>query len=717
MEATALDLKQRLRSVFGHSVFRPHQEEVCRRTAAGADGLVVMPTGAGKSLCYQLPGLLRGGPILVFSPLIALMEDQTAKLRELGLRAERIHSGRPRSESRQACRLYRDGELDFLFIAPERLGVPGFIEFLERCRPALIAVDEAHCISQWGHDFRPDYRLLGQRLPRLRPAPVLALTATATPRIQDDIAAQLDLEGDQRYIYGFRRENLAVEVIQKRTGARAAIVAEVLGETERRPAIVYAPTRKETEALAGRLAEQFPAGAYHAGLPSAERDEVQAAFLGDEIEVVVATTAFGMGIDKPDIRTVIHTAMPATVEGYYQEIGRAGRDGEPARALLLYSWADRRTQEFLHGLTYPEVGYLKRLYEALGDEPVEVDELARRLSFPDRVFEAALDQLRIHGAARIVGGDRVRRAVPAASRAATRAGAGGRAGEAVAGGVGMPFGGRRRDARVPGSGGSWQRAYSVQRRHRLDQIDEMTRFADHRGCRMLRLVRHFGDRADSGEACGLCDVCASEACLVRRFREALPEEVQAMETVVSLLRRRDGQGTGRLFKEFRAVHGSYDRDAFEDLLGALGQARVLFVEDDSFQKDGETIRYQRAGLTPSGRRRGIDLAGQVVLPDDPPDEPAKRQRRRAAPALEINEADADPELVEVLRQWRLEEARKRRWPAYTVLSNRALAAVAAVKPGDRDDLLAIPGIGPKTVKRYGGALLRIVAAAGKPAPK
>ena len=695
--ATTLDLKQRLRSIFGHSGFRPHQEEVCRRTAEGADGLVVMPTGAGKSLCYQLPGLLRGGPTLVFSPLIALMEDQTAKLRELGLRAERIHSGRPRSESRQACRLYRDGELDFLFIAPERLGVPGFMEFLERCRPALIAVDEAHCISQWGHDFRPDYRLLGQRLPRLRPAPVLALTATATPRIQDDIAAQLELQGDQRYIYGFRRENLAVEVIQKRTGARAAIVAEVLGEEGRRPAIVYAPTRKETEALAGRLADQFPAAAYHAGLPTAERDEVQTAFLDGALEVVVATTAFGMGIDKPDIRTVIHTAMPATVEGYYQEIGRAGRDGEPARALLLYSWADRRTQEFLHGLTYPELTYLKRLHGALGDEPVEVDELAARLRFPDRIFEAALDQLRIHGAARIVGGDRVRREPsPTAGGSAPNHGAEGR-----------PVGGDM----------TWQRTYRAQRQHRLDQIDEMTRFADHRGCRMLRLVRHFGDRADSGERCGFCDVCAPEACLVRRFRTPLPEEVQAMSTVVSLLRRRDGLGTGRLFQEFRAVHGSYDRGAFEDLLGALGQARVVFVEEDSFVKDGETIRYQRAGLTPGGRRRGIDLAGQVLLPDDPPDEPAKRQRRRAALAPEISEADADPELVEALRKWRLEEARKRRWPAYTVLSNRALVAVAAAKPGDREGLLATPGIGPKTVKRYGGALLGLVAVAGTPKPK
>ena len=705
--ATALDLKQRLRSVFGHSVFRPHQEEVCRRTAEGADGLVVMPTGAGKSLCYQLPGLLRGGPTLVFSPLIALMEDQTAKLRELDLRAERIHSGRPRSESRQACRLYRDGELDFLFIAPERLGVPGFIEFLERCRPALIAVDEAHCISQWGHDFRPDYRLLGERLPALRrrsgPAseaqgaastPILALTATATPRIQEDIVIQLGLEGADRHIHGFRRSNLAIEVAKKARSARPALVAEVLTDPERRPAIVYCPTRKETEALARLLADRFPTAAYHAGMATEGREEAQSAFQAGGLEVVAATTAFGMGVDKPDIRTVIHTAMPSTVEGYYQEIGRAGRDGQPSRSLLLYSWADRRTQEFLHGLTYPELRYLERLHGALSDEPVEVDDLARRLRYPDRVFEAALDQLRIHGAARILGGGLVRRTRPS------------EAGDSAAGGG--TEGGRAGDDM------SWRRTYRAQRRHRLDQIDEMTRFADHRGCRMLRLVRHFGDRADSGEPCGVCDVCAASSCLARRFRTPLAEEVQAMETVVSMLRRRDGVGTGRLFQEFRAVHGSYDRGAFEDLLGALAQARVAFVEEDSFQKDGETIRYQRAGLTPSGRRRGVDLAGQALLPDDPPNEPARRRRRRPpATAPQVSEADAEPELVEVLRAWRLEQARKRRWPAYTVLTNNALIAVAARKPANRDELLALPGIGPKTVKRYGGALLRIVAAAEK----
>ena len=214
---------------------------------------------------------------------------------------------------------------------------------------------------------------------------------------------------------------------------------------------------------------------------------------------------------------------------------------------------------------------------------------------------------------------------------------------------------------------------------------------------MLRLVRHFGDRADSGKRCTVCDVCAPETCLVRRFRTPLAEEVQAMQTVVSMLRRRDGLSTGRLFREFHAVHGSYDRGAFEDLLGALGQARVVFLEDASFEKAGETIHYQ---------------------PDDPPDAPrAGRRRRSAAAPIEISEADADPALVEQLRDWRGKVAREKRLPAYTVLHNRTIVAVAAAKPGDRDQLLRIPGIGPTTVKRYGAALLRIVAAPGKPDPK
>src|ERR1700754_4344548 len=208
-----MNLKTLLHQTFGFKEFRPSQEAACRAATDGHDVLLVMPTGAGKSLCYQLPAIARGGTALVISPLIALMDDQANKLSQLGLRVARIHSGLSREESRQACRDYLDGTLQFLFIAPERMKVPGFPEMLAKRKPALIAIDEAHCISQWGHDFRPDYRTLGQWLPALRPAPIVALTATATPAVQKDIAAQLQLENPAIFITGFRRENLAVEVI------------------------------------------------------------------------------------------------------------------------------------------------------------------------------------------------------------------------------------------------------------------------------------------------------------------------------------------------------------------------------------------------------------------------------------------------------------------------------------------------------------------------
>jgi DNA topoisomerase-3 len=228
-----------LHRAFGFPYFRPNQEAVCQAAVDGKDVLLVMPTGSGKSLCYQLPGIASGGTTLVISPLIALMEDQVAKLKELGFAVERIHSGRERAASRQACLDYLNGKLQFLFIAPERLRVAGFPELLAKRKPSLIAIDEAHCISQWGHDFRPDYRMLGQYLPTLRPAPVIALTATATPLVQDDIAQQLGLVRPARFIHGFRRANIAIEAVEVAPSQRPALACQLLLDGERRPGIVY----------------------------------------------------------------------------------------------------------------------------------------------------------------------------------------------------------------------------------------------------------------------------------------------------------------------------------------------------------------------------------------------------------------------------------------------------------------------------------------------
>ena len=336
MSDTALDL---LRRIFGHREFRGEQARIVEQVANGGDALVLMPTGGGKSLCYQLPALLRDGCGIVVSPLIALMQDQVEALRQLGVQAAFLNSSLDANEAAAVERQLLAGELDLLYVAPERLLTPRFLSLLDRARIALFAIDEAHCVSQWGHDFRKEYRELTVLHERWPEVPRIALTATADEPTRHEIAERLALEDAERFVSSFDRPNIRYRVVQKDNAVRQ-LRDFLLGHRDQ-SGIVYAFSRKRVDSIAEQLRELgFNALPYHAGMDAGSRAANQRRFLQEDGIVMVATIAFGMGIDKPDVRFVAHVDLPKSVEGYYQETGRAGRDGEPAEAWLCYGLGD-----------------------------------------------------------------------------------------------------------------------------------------------------------------------------------------------------------------------------------------------------------------------------------------------------------------------------------------------------------------------------------------
>ncbi|MGH9399890.1 MAG: RecQ family ATP-dependent DNA helicase [Thermoanaerobaculia bacterium] len=615
-----------LRRHFGHGSFRPGQEEIVRAALSGRDLLAVMPTGSGKSIGYQLPATLLPGLTLVVSPLIALMKDQVDELARKGIPAAALHSLLAPADRRAAQDAMREGRLRLLYVAPERFASDAFRRALEEAPLARFAVDEAHCVSEWGHDFRPDYRLLADAARRCRRAdggpgrpPVLAFTATATPEVSEDIVRLLGLENPEVFVAGFDRPNLFLDV--RRVSGEIEKRAMLPGLVGARRALVYAATRKSTQRAAETLkAAGLRAEAYHAGMPESERTRVQDGFADGTLAVVCATNAFGMGIDRPDIEAVVHFEIPGSLEAYYQEIGRGGRDGRRADVTLLWNYVDVRTREF----------FIER-------EDSEEDPRFRR---------APLDP------------------------------------------------------------------EQRERKRELDRrkLNRMIAYADSSGCYRATILGYFGER-DAAPACGFCGNC-------ERRRALGPDELLLLRKVLAGVVR-GGERWGKrkvvamLTGNLEGLPEPLARLSTTGILAAESQRTVgewidaaqggglLAASDDVYR----TLSLTRAGReVMAGRAEGVAL----TLPQ-PPRPKTKRAKVTGSKAAAALAGAADSTLYEALKDWRRRESARRAVPAYVVLHDRTLAALAASRPSTLDALAQVPGIGPAKLEAYGRDLLALLA--------
>jgi ATP-dependent DNA helicase RecQ len=468
------------REAFGFDELRAGQLDAIEAVLGGRDTLVVMSTGSGKSAIYQIAGLLSPGATVVISPLIALQRDQVEDLagRAAGGAAQ-LNSKIPPAAREQALAELAEDALEFLFLAPEQLANPDVLDELAVARPSLLVVDEAHCISEWGHDFRPDYLRIGAAAEALGRPTILALTATAAPPVRDEIVERLALRDPELVIRGFDRPNIRLEV-QAFHGARSAerkrrALAERIAAAPP-PGIVYVATRRESAALADRLGEHgVRAAPYHAGMSGGARDEVQSRFMDGDLDVVCATTAFGMGIDKADVRWVFHAEVSESIDAYYQEIGRAGRDGEPADAVLFYRAEDVGLRRFFSGAGQVEVDEIARVLDAVAahDGPVEPAELQERTELSQTKLATALSRLEEAGAVEV-----------------------------------LPSGTVAEPAEPPGRADAVRAAAEAEEKRRSfdrSRVDMMRGYAEAYGCRRAFVLSYFGEPFEP--PCGTCDNC------------------------------------------------------------------------------------------------------------------------------------------------------------------------------------------------------------------
>ncbi|MBR2125188.1 MAG: RecQ family ATP-dependent DNA helicase [Akkermansia sp.] len=684
-----------LRAVFGFEELRPGQDAIVGAIMSGRDSLAIMPTGGGKSLCYQLPALCRVGLTVVVSPLIALMKDQVDALQARGVPAAAVNSSLGADEYRQVMGALRSGELRIIYVAPERFGQEGFMNLLRSLQVGLLAVDEAHCLSQWGHDFRPDYLRLGRVRQELGYPQTVALTATATDAVRQDILNTLQLNNPAVIISGFGRDNLDFAITHcENRQAKFERIRQVIAKW--RKGIIYCSTRKNVmtvfEQISGSGAN---AVAYHAGMTDEEREFSQNAFISGRADVVVATNAFGMGIDRADVRFVLHFEIPGSIEAYYQEAGRAGRDGELSACELLFNHADLKTQEFFFEGSNPSVQTIRSVYNMLrsrcnsnGELQMTVDNMSEELGKDVNPMAVGTSL-----AALIHAGAITRSDVPGSNTKLTRLT-----------NRETPFAALPLDTAA------------IEEKARRDhaKIEAITRYAYSAGCRQRWILDYFGE-STSGD-CGHCDVCNAE-------EPGDIEEIQGEDLVTV---RKALAGVARASRRLPdgSWQGIFGRAKVTDMLrgsqraGLPPQLTRLSTYGILSNLTGPKLRalfraLQEGGLicTSGGEMPLITLTakGEEVMKEQAPARLSrriwaadaikqvrastlKRRSERVLNAMQLGRIDKA--LFEHLTELRRDLAAEYRMPVFRVLSTETLRAMATVKPTTLEAASRLKGVGP-----------------------